>query len=155
MGGASEILIFEVAGQRYGAFLADVVEVLRAATISRLPKAPPVIAGVLNVRGTVVPVIDIRIRFGLPEKQLEPADQFIVVRTQQRVAALHVDRAIGLFRIMDADVVEARDVLPSTAYIVGVAKLPDGLTFIYDLDAFLSQAESEQLAVALTEGVVA
>lgn len=154
-GGASEILIFEIAGRRFGALLPDVVEVLRSATISPLPKAPPVIEGVLNVRGTVIPVLDIRIRFDLPGKPLELTDQLIVVRTQQHIAALRVDQAIDIVRIMDADIVDAKDVLPSSTYIAGVAKLPDGLVLINDLNAFLTQAEKEQLGHALTEGTEA
>ena len=63
-----EVLVFEVEGQRYGLPTADVRELVRAVTITPLPNAPAVIEGVVNVRGRVLPVLDMRARFRLPAR---------------------------------------------------------------------------------------
>ena len=66
-----EILVFEINGQRFGIRAVDVVEVLRAATLTPLPTAPSLIEGLLNLRGRVVPVLDVRERLGLPRKEMQ------------------------------------------------------------------------------------
>src|SRR5205085_11996004 len=88
-----DVLVFEVAGRRFGLPAAAVKEVVRAVALAPLPKAPAVVEGVINLRGTVVPVLDIRGRFRLPQKPLAPSDQLIIARTGPRLAALHVDWA--------------------------------------------------------------
>lgn len=147
----SKIVLFEVARQRFAALLSDVVEVLRAVTITRLPKAPAVIEGIINLRGAVIPVLDIRARFGLPERAVEPTDQLVIVRAGGRVAALHVDRTIDLVRLDRNTIQDAKDILPDPAHIAGVAKLRDGLVLIYDLQAFLTEAETDEFDRALAE----
>lgn len=150
----SKVVLFEVAGQRFAAFMSEVVEVLRAATIIRVPKAPPIIEGIINRRGAVTPVLDIRARFGFPQRALEPTDQLVIVRAGERIAALRVDRTIDLITIDRSEIQDTKDVLPTVSYIAGVAKLRDGLVLIYDLEAFLTQAEAEELDRALAESPV-
>src|SRR5437870_13646015 len=88
-----EILVFEVGGQRYGLPAAEVREILRAVAIVPLPRAPAIIEGIINIRGTVVPVLDLRTRFRLPAKPVEPADHLVVAWAGERLVAVRVDRA--------------------------------------------------------------
>lgn len=141
----AEILAFDVAHQRFGVPLADVDEVTRAVSVARLPKAPPIIEGVINLRGAVVPVLDIRSRFRLGAKPLELADQFIVARARNRTVAIRVDRVRDVIALDDGDIAKTADVSPHSAFVVGVAKLPDGLILIHDLATFLTAAEDEAL----------
>ena len=144
-----EIVIFELEQQRYGLPAEDVHEVVRVVTIVPLPNAPDVIEGIIDVRGTVTAVLDVRKRFRLPPKPLEPSDQFVLASAGKRDVALRVDRATELIRIDPTDVDDAKEVVPGQEYITGVAKLPDGLVLIHDLLTFLSEAESVVLAEAL------
>lgn len=147
---AREVLVFEVAGQRYGIPIADVRELVRAVAITPLPDAPSVIEGVVNVRGRVLPVLDIRARFGMPPKPLDPSDHFIVASTGARGVILRVDRATHL-ALVDEAAVQAPDTLGAGAnYVAGVAKLDDGLVLIHDLTTFLSAAEATSLDAALS-----
>jgi purine-binding chemotaxis protein CheW len=142
----SELLTFEIAGARFGIPLAAVREIIRAVAFARLPKAPRVVEGVINLRGSVVPVLDIRARFRLPSKAIETSDHFIVAQAYDRVVAIHVDRAIDLLRLEQSEIENMTAVAPTSEYIAGVAKLPDGLVLIHDLTTFLSEAEAEALA---------
>jgi purine-binding chemotaxis protein CheW len=144
-----EVLIFEVGGQRYGLPVADVQELVRAVTVTPLPSGPAIVEGVINLRGCLVPVLDIRARFRLPAKKVEHTDHLIVARAGERPVALRVDRALELRRLEAAHVDSAAKVLPGVAYVAQVAKLPDGLVLIHDLGTFLTQAEAEGLAEAL------
>jgi len=144
-----EILVFEIEGQKYGLPTADVREVVRAVTITPLPSAPAVIEGVVNVRGQVLPVLDMRARFRLPARPLDPSDHFIVASAGARGVILHVDGATHL-ALLDEDSIQPSPTLgPSATYVAGVAKLEDGMVLIHDLATFLSAAEAASLDEAL------
>jgi purine-binding chemotaxis protein CheW len=144
-----EVLVFEVEGQRYGLPTTDVRELVRAVSITPLPNAPAVIEGVVNVRGRVVPVLDMRARFRLPARPLDPSDHFIVASAGPRGVILHVDGATHLALIDETSIQPSLTLGPSAAYVAGVAKLEDGLVLIHDLATFLSAAEAASLDEAL------
>jgi purine-binding chemotaxis protein CheW len=148
-----EVLVFEVAGQRYGLPTVDVRELVRAVAITPLPDAPAVIEGVVDVRGCVFPVLDVRARFGLSAKPLDPSDHFIVASAGPRGVILRVDRATHLALVDQASVQLPETLGPSATYVAGVAKLEDGLVLIHDLTTFLSAAEAASLEEALGAGL--
>jgi purine-binding chemotaxis protein CheW len=144
-----EVLVFELGGQRYGLPTADVREIVRAVTITRLPDAPAFIEGVVNVRGRILPVLDIRARYHLPPKPLDPGDHFIVSSAGSRGVILRVDRALHLAVVDESSVQSAQALGRSATYVAGVAKLDGGLVLIHDLATFLSAAEATSLDAAL------
>ena len=144
-----EILVFEVGGQRYGLPSADVLELVRAVTITPLPGAPAVIEGVVNVRGRVLPVLDVRARFRLPVRPLDPSDIFIVASAGRRRVILHVDHATHLALVDEACIQSPETLGPNATYVAGVARLKEGLVMIHDLTTFLSSAEAASLDEAL------
>jgi purine-binding chemotaxis protein CheW len=144
-----EVLVFELEGQRYGLPTADVRELVRAVTITPLPNAPAVIEGVVNVRGRVLPVLDMRARFHLPARPLDPSDHFIVASAGPRGVILRVDRATHLAVVAEGSVQPRETLGPGAAYVAGVARLEDGLVLIHDLTTFLSAAEAGSLDEAL------
>jgi purine-binding chemotaxis protein CheW len=143
------LLLFTIDDHRYGIAAQAVAEIVRAVAITPLPNAPPVIAGLIDVRGAVIPVFDLRRRFGLPARDVELADHFIIVRASRRMAVLHVDRVLDLVDVDDAAISTLADQLQSPVHVAGVATLDDGLAVIHDVDAFLSRAEEESLEAAL------
>jgi purine-binding chemotaxis protein CheW len=145
-----EILVFELGNQRYGLPVADVIKTVRAVAITPLPQAPPIVEGILNFRGTVVPVLDIRARFHQRPKEMAIQDHFILARTGGRQVALRVDRATDLVRVPEKDIQEAKKAVPGLEYITGVARLSDGLVLIHDLGTFLSEAEARGLSESLS-----
>jgi purine-binding chemotaxis protein CheW len=146
-----QLVTFEVAGNRYALPAAGVRELLRAVLPSPLPKAVPFVEGVIDVRGTIVPVVEIRSRFGLPPKALAPSDHLILSDAGDRVVALRVDRVLDLVELDTADVTSVERQVPTARHIEGVARLPEGLAVIYDLSTFLSAAERDALDLAIRE----
>ena len=145
-----EVLVFEVEGQTYALPTTDVRELVRAVAITPLPNAPPAIEGVVNVRGRVLPVLDVRARFGLPAKELDPYDHFIVATAGTRGVILRVDRASHL-ALIDETAIQTPDTLGASAkYVAGVARIDGGLVLIHDLTTFLSAAEAASLDLALS-----
>ncbi|MEX2495460.1 MAG: chemotaxis protein CheW [Woeseia sp.] len=143
------VSVFELDLQRFGLPLHSTREFLRAVSIVSLPKAPEVIEGIIDVRGEVLPVLDIRKRFGLPEKPLHPRDHFVVGIAGHRNVALRVDRLNGLYDIPKTAITDSSAISSRVEHISGVARLADGLILIHDLDTFLSRSESADLDRAL------
>jgi purine-binding chemotaxis protein CheW len=151
MAQAQQILPFAAAEQRGGVMLNYVDEVQRACAISRLPSAPGVIEGIINLRGEIVPVVDLRARFDLPRKPMELNDRFIIVRCSGRRVGLHVDEVDTPRTLGSEDLAKSADAFSGALGLNGVAKLTDDLLLIYDADAFLSSTEKEALERALAE----
>lgn len=153
----AEILVFELDTQRYALCSSEVRELLRAVTVVPLPRAPAIVEGIINVRGDVVPVLDVRTRFGIRAKPAEHTDHLIVARAGSRLVALRTDRALGLTRVDAGAVASGQSIASGLEYLAGVACLPDGLVLIHDLSTFLSQAEAAALDEALPprEGEIA
>ena len=145
-----EALLFELVEQRFALALSDVSELTRACAVQGLPKAPEVVIGVVNLRGQVVPVLDLRRRLGLPEKALDPSDCFVFARVAERRVALRVDRLLGIEELTITALGEAPNLPEGLAYVSGVAAVADGVVFIYDLELFLSGAEVAVLDRALS-----
>ena len=74
-----EVLLFELNQQRYALPLSGVMELTRACAVQALPKAPELVLGVLNLRGVVVPVVDLRRRLALPDTALDPNDYLSLI----------------------------------------------------------------------------
>lgn len=142
------VLIFELEGHRYGLQAADIREVTRAAAPMRLAQAPSIVEGLINLRGEVAAVLDLRARFDLPRRPILASDVFLVCRIRTRLVALRVDAVLELRQVAQTDLVPAPDVSRAALHLSGVFTLPDGLIFLGDLPSFLSQAETDTLSAA-------
>jgi purine-binding chemotaxis protein CheW len=139
------LLVFDLGRQRFGVPLTSVCEVIRIVSITQVPETPPIVEGVINLRGSLVPVLDIRARFRLPAKAIELSDQLVVAIARRRVIAIRVDQVIDVIKPAESDIEDVRQVAPNSTRIAGVVKLPDGMVIIHDLASFLSEAEAEAL----------
>jgi purine-binding chemotaxis protein CheW len=146
-----DILVFAVDSDRYALPASEVEQVLRSVAITELPGAPLVVEGVVDVRGTIVPVLNLRRRFGLPERPVTLSDLLIIASSGPRRVALRIDGEASIRKIDPAALERASDSLAQSRYVAGLAKLPDGIIVIHDLARFLSEAESESLAKALAD----
>lgn len=145
-----EVLLFTLEGHRYALPSAEVRELVRAALVTPLPRAPDVVEGLLNLRGELLPVLDLRRRFRLPVRPLSPSDHFIVAQAGPRRVVLRVDRTEELLSVEPGALDETPSTLPGVGYVAGAVKLPEGLVLIHDLRTFLSEAEALQLDTALS-----
>lgn len=147
-----QLVVFILEGQRYALHLPSVERVLPMASIARLPNAPDVALGVIDLHGRVMPVVDLRRRFGLPPHDYGLGAHLLVVRTARRTLAIAVEEVIGVREIAPEAVIPPDAVLPGIGHVAGIAALPDGLLLIHDLDTLLSLGEERRLTRAL-EGV--
>lgn len=143
------IVIFVLDDRRYALYLSAVERVVPAVEITGLPKAPDIVAGIINVQGRIIPVVDVRRRFRLASREPKLNDHIIIARTNARSVALVVDRVTGTHEHAEAELIPKHRIAPGIEHIEGVIKLDDGLVLIHDLETFLSLDEQRSLDEAL------
>ncbi|MFZ2855879.1 MAG: chemotaxis protein CheW [Rhodocyclaceae bacterium] len=147
------LLVFAVDERAFALPLERVERAVRAVAITPLPQAPAIVCGVINIAGRIVPVVDLRRRFSLPERAIEAiklADQLLITHGGRRPLALIVDTVSGVVACAEHDFVAADSIVAGTAYLHGIAKSPSGMVLIHDLDTLLSLDEAQALDSALT-----
>ena len=147
--GLSRLVVFTLDDQRYALRLETVERIVRLVEVTPLPKAPEIVLGVVNVQGRILPVVNIRRRFRLPEREEDLRDQLILARTSRRSVALVVDAVGGVVEGPGEEVIPVGRIVSGTEYVDGVVKLSDGLILIHDLEKFLSLEEEKKLGKAL------
>lgn len=143
------LVVFRIAGQRYALNLSVIERVVCMVEVSPLPKAPAIVLGVINFHGRIIPVIDIRRRFGHSPSHYGLTSYLLVARTSRRTLALPADEVIGVQEVPSENVALPDTVLPGTGLVAGIAALSDGVLLIHDLEAFLSLDEEQRLTRAL------
>lgn len=142
---STEILLFQVDERLLGVQAPVVREVLRAATLTLLPKAVEGVEGLLNLRGSVIAVLNVRQLLGLSVRPIEHTDHFIVVHAGPRDVALRADHALDLIVLSDDDLESAAAVVASPA-VEFVAKTTHGIAHIIDPNKLLPRGADNDLA---------
>ncbi|MEG2172275.1 MAG: chemotaxis protein CheW [Desulfovibrionaceae bacterium] len=142
-----QLVTFKIADEEFGVDILAVQEIIRIMQITTVPRAPAFIEGVINLRGKVIPVIDMRKRFGLPSVERDSQTRIIVMEFNQKVVGFLVDAVSEVLRI-PADTVEAPPPVVAgigSEYIKGVGKLDDRLLILMDLDRLLGNTDMSSL----------
>jgi purine-binding chemotaxis protein CheW len=147
---SNSLVVFQIGEQEFAVGVAAVERVLRAVEIAPLPGAPAGVRGVINLQGRVVPVFDLRTRFGQPARDVRASDHLIVAHTHWRTVALLVDAVVGVVPWRDAQITPASEILPDLECVSGVMKLDGGLVLVHDVERFLSIEDHAALQLALT-----
>jgi purine-binding chemotaxis protein CheW len=144
-----QIVVFTIDGQLYALPLKTVLRVIHIVEIMKLPKAPEIIKGIINVAGQIIPVVDVRKRFGVVTREIDPNDQLVIADTGKRKLALWVDTVNGVNSMTQHQNFETKEIMPFAQFIKGVAKIENDMILIYDLEQFLSLTEEMVLEQAL------
>ncbi len=147
------LMVFTLDGQLYALSISTIDRIVRAVDVLPMPKMPEIVLGVINYHGQIVPVINIRQRFRLPEREITPSDHFIVAHTTRRLVVLVVDAILNVIECPPEAVVPVEKIVPAAEYIKGIAKLSDGMVLIHDLDTFLSLDEEQTIHQAMGDRV--
>lgn len=126
------VLVFDIDGKHFGLDADSVREVLAAAALTQIPQAPPTIRGILDIRGTVVPVFDTRALLGLPSRPIRAADHFVISFAESKVIGLHVDHAVEIIEIDDSTVENAFS--DGDVRLAGIARREGSLLPIHLID---------------------
>lgn len=150
----AQYLSFFIAGEEYAAPILRVREILQYETVTRIPTTPPWIRGVMNLRGSVVPVIDLALKFGLPETAVTKWTCAVIVETQiddqSTVMGVMADAVSEVIDLRPADIAPppAFGTRVRVDYLTGMGKADKKFVLLLDLDRVLSEAELLSAAAA-------
>lgn len=146
-----QLISFTVGAEEYGLELLRVKEVIRMRQITWLPKAPSCVKGIINLRGDVIPIIDLRDRFGLHAIEHTAMTRIIVVEVEGRLVGIVVDSASQVVRVPADQFDPPPPMLGKTArgFITGVGKMEGKLIITIDVDRILSSDEMSQITGSL------
>ena len=144
---ANQFLTFSLAHEEYGVDILKVQEIKGYVPTTKIPNAPPEVTGVLNLRGTIVPIVDLRLKFNLPAVEFDQTTVIVVVVVQNRVMGMIVDSVSDVMNIQIEDIQPP----PNLGHCVannlrGLGKVGDKLIILLDIDAVLLGEATTSLA---------
>jgi purine-binding chemotaxis protein CheW len=140
-------LTFHLAGEEYGIGILKVKEIIGMMSITTIPQTPSYVKGVINLRGKVIPVVDLRLKFGVEAIDYTERTCIIVVEISGNVKTIHmgivVDSVSEVLNIKAADIEETPNfgTKLNTEYILGMAKSAGGVKILLDIDRVMSAEE--------------
>ena len=148
-----QLVTFVVGTEEFAIPILSVQEINRMMQITRVPQSPPFIEGVINLRGKIIPVMDLRKRFGQSASENTDDARIIVVEVAERVIGFTVDRVNEVLRI-SGEIVDSPPSMVTgvdSDYVEGVDKLDDRLLILLNLGRLFSQNDLRQLDAAATK----
>ncbi len=151
--GETQLVVFDLASEYYGVDIGDVREIIRMQNVTRVPGTPAYMEGVTNLRGKVVPVVDLRKRLNLKVKAQTKESRIVVMDIGGKDVGVIVDGVTEVLRIPLASVEPPSQMVANSdsAYIRGIAKLEDKLVILLDLDRVLASAEYDSFESVKTD----
>lgn len=145
--GEEQLVVFQLAGQTYGVDIAQVFEIIRMEVITRVPKAPSFVEGVIKLRGSIIPVIDLRKRFGMPPAESTANSRIIIVEMGGMTIGVVVDAVSEVLRISRADIEPPPPMVAAVdaAYLRGIALWRERLIILLDLEKILAEKDQARL----------
>ena len=142
-----QLVTFSIGDEEFGVDILKVQEIIRTMEITKVPRAPMFVEGVINLRGKVIPIIDLRKRFGLETKSHDKNTRIIVIEITNMIVGFVVDSVSEVLRIPASTVEPPPPVVAGleSEYISGVGKLEDRLLILLDLNRLLSREEKDVL----------
>lgn len=140
-----QLVSFMLDEVEYAVDILVVHEILRMPDITRLPNCPDFIMGVINLRGNVIPVVDVRTRFGFDVAEITDLSRIIVVETNERLVGLFVDSVHQVVRLQSRNIDAASDMIDgiSDIFISGIGRYRKRLIIILNLENILFDDEEE------------
>ena len=144
-----QLVSFKLGEEEFGIDILKVQEINRMVEITKVPQAPHFCEGVINLRGKVIPVIDLRLKFDMETKQRDKDSRIVVCDVNGIVIGMIVDAVEEVLRIPGSTVEPAPDIVTSvnSDYIKGVAKLDERLLILLDISQIAEQFSAETTPV--------
>lgn len=145
-----EVLVFILGKEEYGVDVLKVQEIRGYEKVTPMPAAPDYLKGVVNLRGIIVPVIDLRVKFGMAEPSYDSFTVVIILRIAGRVIGIVVDAVSDVLRLTASDIKAAPmlGAVVDSSFISGLATPNERMVLLLDIEKFLSSGELQLIAQA-------
>jgi len=146
-------LVFRIDDQLFGIDIRAVFQVVRAAALTPVPNGPPLLAGLLNFHGTIVPVIDIRKQLKFAPKSMSVNDRIIIVAAPENLSAAFIcDDIEGILPIHAISTTDAGMIHPELSEMLsGVGRIKDKTILIYDINSIFPEQQMAEIQEAITD----
>jgi purine-binding chemotaxis protein CheW len=143
-----EVLVFVLGAEEYGVDILKVQEIRGYEKVTPIPAAPAYLKGVVNLRGIIVPVIDLRMKFGMAEPRYDSFTVVVILRIASRVIGIVVDGVSDVVRLAASEIKAAPQLgsLVDSSFLAGLATQNERMILLLDIEKFLSSGELNLLA---------
>lgn len=147
--GELQLVVFKLGQEEYGIPITQVQEINRLTSPTKIPNSPAFVEGVINLRGKIIPIVDLRKRFRLVEVEYSEDSRIVVVELSGNTIGVTVDSVNEVLRLPAANIEPTPTIATGigSEYLSGVGKINDRLLILLDLNKILSSAEREQLNI--------
>ena len=141
--GTMQLVSFRLAQEEFGIEITKVQEIILMGEITRVPQTPNYIKGLINLRSTVIPIVDLRLRFGLNEQPTTDETRIMVVNVRGKTLGIIVDAVSEVLRISEEQIAPPPPTVAGLGheYLTGLVKLESRLLILLDIDKILQQEE--------------
>lgn len=148
--GTMQVVSFRLANEEYGIEITKVQEIILVGEITRVPQTSPYIKGLINLRSTVIPIVDLRSRFGMPEEAATDETRIMVMNVAGKTTGIIVDAVSEVLRISTEQLAPPPPTVSGLGrdYLTGLAKLEKRLLILLDVDRLLSEVSAATPMVA-------
>lgn len=148
-----QVVSFNLHKEEYAVEITKVKEIILLEGVTKVPQMPEFIEGIINLRGIVIPVIDLRKRFGLPCPEPDDHTRIVVTRMEDRIVGLIVNSVSQVMKIPQANIQPPPDTIAGLAgeYLTGVGKVDDRLIILLDIEKIMSADEMKYLSSSSVE----
>ena len=152
---AGKYMTFQLADEAYGLEILKVREIIKLMDITRVPRSSEFMRGIINLRGKVIPVVDLRLKFGM--ERVEATDQTVIIVVQCTIGEQDLTMGILVDQVLEVLSIDAGQIEPppsfgaaafDTSFILGVGKAQERVIFLIDIGRVLSEAEAGEVALA-------
>jgi purine-binding chemotaxis protein CheW len=146
--GSMQLVSFRLAEEEYGIEITKIREIILITEITRIPQTPHYVKGLINLRSTVIPVIDLRSRFGLAEGEQTDESRIMVLHVAQKTIGIVVDAVSEVLRVTPNQIAPPPPTVAGLGreYLTGLVKLDDRLLILLDTDAIFRQEDVDGYA---------
>lgn len=144
-----QLVTFRLGDEEYAVDVAQVQEIVRLVAITPVPRAPEHVEGVINLRGRIVPVVDLAVRLGLPKRERSASSRIVITQVGERTVGMLVDAVSEVLRLSTSAIEAAPDLLKASLshdFFTGVGKIEERLLILLDLPRVLSREDEVALA---------
>lgn len=143
----SQFVIFNLGDERYAVDILNVGGISEYKEITKVPNAPTFVDGIIDLRGDIIPIINLKKRFNTPEKEVGSETRIIIINISGKDVGFVVDEASQVIKIDHDDIEPAPEIIKGAgrAYIYGVGKVDDQIVILLDLEHLLSEEEKEKV----------
>ncbi len=146
--GTMQLVSFRLAQEEYGIEITKVQEIILMGEITRIPQTPEYIKGLINLRSSVIPIVDLRLRFGLAEETVTDETRIMVVNTSGKTIGIVVDAVSEVLRVSHEQIAPPPPTVVGLGrdYLTGLVRFDKRLLIMLDIDKILNNDESQVLA---------